>query len=137
MVAIKDHGYLLRYASDELRANKKLALAAVQKDILAIEYVADSIKSDKEFAEFFSSNENQKCFELAVEYGKYFRIAYKDIYWHGHSNFADYDEECNIQAYERLFYFLKNHYGYTNALLTLRKPEYIIEKILAEHNYFK
>ena len=48
MAAISRRGQALRYASDELRASKDVVLAAVSRDGLALQYAMDDMKADKD-----------------------------------------------------------------------------------------
>ena len=48
MAAISRRGQALRYASDELRASKDIVLAAVSNDGLALQYALDEMKADKD-----------------------------------------------------------------------------------------
>ena len=47
---VKQNGYDLQYASEELRKDKEVVLEAVKKYPRALEYASDELQKDKEFA---------------------------------------------------------------------------------------
>jgi len=49
MEVVKQDGYVLRYASDELRNDKEVVLEAVRQNGLALQFASDELKNDKEF----------------------------------------------------------------------------------------
>ena len=48
MVAVKNSGYAFKYASEELRADKEVVLAAVKDSGYALEYASKKLQGDKE-----------------------------------------------------------------------------------------
>ena len=48
LAAVKKHGYALEYASDELKADKEVVLAAVKNHGSSLKYASDELKADKE-----------------------------------------------------------------------------------------
>ena len=48
LAAVKQTGWMLQYASDELKADKEVVLAAIAQDESALVHVADELKADEE-----------------------------------------------------------------------------------------
>ena len=48
IAAVAQDGQALRYASDDLKADKEVVLTAVAQDGLALDYASDELKADKE-----------------------------------------------------------------------------------------
>ena len=48
LAAVKQSGWALEHASDELKADRDLVLAAVEQDGKALEYASDELKADRE-----------------------------------------------------------------------------------------
>jgi hypothetical protein len=48
MVAVKNSGYALEYASEELQADKEVVLAAVKQHGFALKYASEELRSDRE-----------------------------------------------------------------------------------------
>ena len=51
MAAVKSKGWALQFATDELKADKEVVLVAIKSDPDAIEYASGSLKNDKEITD--------------------------------------------------------------------------------------
>ena len=49
MEVVKKDGYLLKYASDNMKNDKEVVLEAVMQDINALQFASDELKNNKEF----------------------------------------------------------------------------------------
>ena len=65
--AITDRGEAVRYASDELRNDKEVAMLAVCKDGCALEYVSTQLRSDKEVVAAAVTKEGALAFRYASD----------------------------------------------------------------------
>ncbi len=72
-------GYALQYASDELRNDKDVVMAAVQKDGMALKYVSNELKNDKEIIlTAVASDIDAGDYSLLEGYQNFFEIVEKE-----------------------------------------------------------
>ena len=53
LAAVQKDGYALRYAAEELKKDREVVLAAVQQDGTALLFVAEEMKNDQELLHSF------------------------------------------------------------------------------------
>ncbi len=58
LIAVKKHGWNLKYASEALKNNPEVALEAIKNNIEAFDYVSDKLKKDEEFLKMICKNSN-------------------------------------------------------------------------------
>ena len=64
--AVKQNGYALKYASDELKRDKEVVLEAIKNNEWALDYASDELKNDKEFI-LEAMKRNVDVFECASD----------------------------------------------------------------------
>jgi CxxC motif-containing protein len=64
--AVKDVGLNLEYASEELKADKKIVMAAVKQDGRSLEYASKELRADKKIV-MAAVNQSPWAFEFASE----------------------------------------------------------------------
>lgn len=58
LIAVKKHGWNLKYASNKLKDDPEVVLEAIKNDIEAFDYVSDRLKTDEEFLKKICENSN-------------------------------------------------------------------------------
>ena len=64
LAAVAQHGYTLRHASEELRADRKVVLKAVAQCSYALKYASEELRADRYIVNFARSTRPQKLWKL-------------------------------------------------------------------------